>query len=76
MDCLMLVIALALYYEDSQLFPLTVGELPFAAGGDPDKAAEIMQEFSAEYVDEIWEGLVKVGVGSPPPNYASLNKAN
>lgn len=65
---------IALYYEDSQLFPLTVGELPFAAGGDPDKAAEIMQEFSAEYLDEIWEGVVKVGVGSPPPNHAFSTK--
>ena len=61
--------ALALYYEDSQLFPLSIGELPFTASGDPDKAAEIMQEFSAEYADEIWDGVVKVGVGSPPPNY-------
>jgi TRAP-type transport system periplasmic protein len=65
---------IALYYEDSQLFPLTIGELPFAAGGDPDKAAEIMQEFSAEYIDEIWEGVVKVGVGSPPPNHAFSTK--
>lgn len=61
--------ALALYYEDSQLFPLTVGELPFTAGGDPDKSAEIIQEFSAEYANEIWDGVVKVGVGAPPPNY-------
>ncbi|MEC1520779.1 TRAP transporter substrate-binding protein DctP [Neobacillus niacini] len=65
---------IALYYEDSQLFPLTIGELPFAAGGDPDKAAEIMKEFSAEYLDEIWDGVVKVGVGSPPPNYAFSTK--
>ncbi|WP_338472319.1 TRAP transporter substrate-binding protein DctP [Niallia sp. XMNu-256] len=62
-------LALALYYEDSQLFPLSIGELPFTASGDPDKAAQIMQEFSAEYEDEIWDGVVKVGVGSPPPNY-------
>lgn len=65
---------IALYYEDSQLFPLTIGELPFAAGGDPDKAAAIMQEFSAEYEDQIWDGMVKVGVGSPPPNYPFSTK--
>ena len=33
-----------------------------------------MQEFSAEYADEIWDGVVKVGVGSPPPNYIYSTK--
>ena len=28
-----------------------------------------MQELSAEYVDEIWDGVVKVGIHTPPPNY-------
>ncbi len=61
--------ALAMYYEDSQLFPLSIGDLPFANGGDPDKDAAIIQEFSKQYEDSIWEGVIKVGVGSPPPKY-------
>ena len=67
-------LALALYYEDSQLFPLTVGELPFTADGDPEKVAKIIQEFSSEYEEEIWDGLIKVGVGAPPPNYIFATK--
>ena len=61
--------ALAMYYEDSQLFPLSIGDLPFANDGDPDKDAAIMQEFSELYADSIWEGIIKIGVGSPPPKY-------
>ena len=67
-------LALALYYEDSQLFPLTVGELPFTADGDPEKVAKIIQEFSSEYESEIWDGVIKVGVGAPPPNYIFSTK--
>jgi len=61
--------ALAMYYEDAMLFPLSIGDLPFAHDADPEKAAAIIQEFAQEYEDEIWDGVVKVGVGATPPRY-------
>lgn len=59
-------LAMAFNFADSSLFPLTIGDLPFAAE-DPEQFSAIIQEFSSEYEKEIWGDVVKVGVGSPPP---------
>lgn len=61
--------ALAMYYEDAELFPLSIGDLPFAHDSDPEKAAIVIQEFAELYQDEIWTDVVKVGVGATPPRY-------
>lgn len=61
--------ALAMYYEDSSLFPLTIGDLPFAHDADPEKDAAIIQQFAEEYEEEIWSDVINVGVGATPPRY-------
>ncbi|WP_138416331.1 TRAP transporter substrate-binding protein [Aquibacillus sediminis] len=60
--------ALTMYHQDIELFPATIGDLPFA-GEDPTLSSYIMQEFTKKYEDMIWEDVVPMGVGAPPPRY-------
>ncbi len=63
------------YYGDTEIFPLTIGDLPFqVSASDVPKYGEIMKEFTNKYHDEMFKDLVPLGFSTGSPSYIFTNK--
>jgi len=63
------------YYADTEMFPLTLGDLPFQVKADDvPKYGEIIKKFTEPYHDEMFKDVVSLGFSTGSPSYIFVNK--
>ena len=64
----------SMYHQDSDAFPLTVGDLPFAASSDIVKNTKVMNEYYQKYKDIVVKDVVHMGLVTAAPSYIVSSK--
>jgi len=59
----------SVYYSDSELYPITIGDLPFALGDDIEQNTRVIKAFYERYKDKMLQGVVPMGIASAAPSY-------
>jgi len=63
------------YYADTEMFPLTLGDLPFqVTADDVPKYGEIIKKYTEPYHDEMFKDVVSLGFSTGSPSYIFVNK--